>query len=157
MNKLFKKRYLVIIISLVAIIFGINFYTKKLRLEPIKAEIEPLLMEYYSLLDQEGWLLAQDLLFSKAHNLHFFDTLENTWGHISILEKDLIKFTEVTTDLYSTQLSLTLFSEEENHQETVNVHPFIAKIDSQWKIIINERDIPDEFGIEVIDNIQIEI
>lgn len=146
-----KNKLFIILVSLTCIsilIITILNHNKKVELNEIKEKTEPLLMEYFSLLDEKQWSQVKELLFVKEENSWLLDELENIWGEIDIVDKEIIQFNKVTTDLYSTEISLKIYSEESDKPQIELVHPYVALIDSEFKIIIHKRDIPEQFGIK---------
>lgn len=146
-NKILIRWIYLICISLLLIIIALN-HAKKVELKAVKEKTEPLLLEYYSLLDEKKWSQAKELIFVKEENSWILNELEYIWEDIDILDKEIIKFKKITTNLYATEISLEIYSEEADKPQIEFVHPYIALIDSEFKIITHQRDIPEQFGFK---------
>ena len=108
--------------------------------------IKQLLFDYVSFAQSEDFESVSDIIFLREEHRWFVDNLVYMWEPYDIIEVVDVEINFLTDGLYSSKILLYVLIEDATVYKVVDINPFIANIDSEWRIIIHPRDIPDEFG-----------
>lgn len=136
--------------SIVLFIFLAIFSTYLIWVHQIRQneekQIEQIILNYVTLIQEKRYSGVAEIAFFKDENAWLLEELPYMWEPFEIITIGSIQLERIENELYSSAIDVYVLIESENIYYTLNVDPYIAKINGEWKIIINPRDIPSNFS-----------
>ena len=136
-----KKTVSVLLIILFTLIILLYFSNAKTT-----ARVERILFDYLHLIQNEKYEDVEDLAFFKEENLWILELLPEMWENIQIIDISIDNITQVERGLFTSNITLDVYIKDLEIPYVMNISPYVAEINGVLKLIINARDIPNNFS-----------